>query len=167
MITISCTKKLFELSHFIEEPITTTPSDEFYRWHANVFRLARKNNMIFMNNETRFCFILFGVKKIHFQNIDEVFTQALIESLRFEKLEEELINKYVAHIDQITFTKTYNRSVLGSMTDMVLMTKLMIEDHLPLSEMNIFPLNKQLNRTPILKLKSYPEQLMKEALRSS
>lgn len=63
MITISCTKKLFELSHFIEEPITTTPSDEFYRWHANVFRLARKNNMIFMNNETRFCFILFGIKK--------------------------------------------------------------------------------------------------------
>lgn len=37
MITISCTKKLFELSSFVEEQDTET-DDEFFKWHANVFR---------------------------------------------------------------------------------------------------------------------------------
>ncbi len=46
------------------------------------------------------------------------------------------------------------------------MTKCMIEDYLPLSERSILPLNKQSNKTPILKLKSDPEQLMKAAFRN-
>jgi hypothetical protein len=163
MITISCTKKLFELSSFIKEQDNDS-NNEFYKWHANVFRMAKKNNLIIMNNKTRYCFILFGIKKEHYKDFKELFINSLVENLRAEGIQESLINKYISKVDNIKFTKTYDRSVLGSMTDMVKMTEFIIDDFLPIQEMNIIELNKMNNDIPQVKLKKFPNQFMKEAL---
>jgi hypothetical protein len=163
MITISCTKKLFELSSFVEDQNTET-NNEFFKWHANVFRMAKKNNLIIMNNKTRYCFILFGIKKEHFKNFNQIFVKALTDNLRAEGISDSKITEYVNNASQIKFAKTYDRSVLGSMTDMVKMTEFLIEDYLPIQEMNIIGLNKKNNHSPIVKLKNFPDRLMKEAL---
>ncbi|TFE19346.1 DUF6933 domain-containing protein [Cohnella luojiensis] len=163
MITISCTKKLFELSPFVEEQDNES-NDEFFKWHANVFRMAKKNNLIFMNNRTRYCFILFGIKKEHFKNFNELFIKSLSENLRAEGIPDSKINEYVSKANSIKFTKTYDRSVIGSMTDMVKMTEFLIEDYFPIQEMNNIDLNKKNNHSPIVKLKNFPDRLMKEAL---
>ncbi|WP_339302914.1 hypothetical protein [Paenibacillus sp. FSL R5-0519] len=163
MITISCTKKLFETSSFIEEQDNEL-EEELYKWHANVFRMARKNNLIIMNNKTRYCFILFGIRKEHYKNFKEIFLNALIENLRAEGIAEPLINNYISKANSMKFIKTYDRSVVGSMIDMVKMTEFMIEDYLPLQEMNIIELNKMNNATPLVKLKKFPNQFMREAL---
>jgi hypothetical protein len=163
MITISCTKKLFELSSFVEDQNTET-NNEFFKWHANVFRMAKKNNLIIMNNKTRYCFILFGIKKEHFKNFNQIFVKALTDNLRAEGISDSKITEYVNNANQIKFAKTYDRSVLGSMTDMVKMTEFLIEDYLPIQEMNIIGLNKKNNHSPIVKLKNFPDRLMKEAL---
>lgn len=162
MITISCTKKLFELSSFNEEQ-NDESDDEFFKWHANVFRMLKKNNLIIMNNRTRYCFLLFGIKKEHYKNFNQIFINALIENLRAEGIPDSSITEYTSKIDKIKLTKTYHRSVLGSMTDMIRMTEFMIEDYVPIEEMNIIELNKELNRTPIVKLKNFPDRLLKEA----
>jgi hypothetical protein len=47
---------------------------------------------------------------------------------------------------------------------MVKMTEFLIEDYLPIQEMNIIGLNKKNNHSPIVKLKNFPDRLMKEAL---
>ncbi|KQY83256.1 hypothetical protein ASD24_13325 [Paenibacillus sp. Root52] len=163
MITISCTKKLFDTSSFIEEQDNES-EDELYKWHANVFRMAKKNNLIIMNNKTRYCFILFGIRKEHYKNFKELFLNALIENLKAEGISEPLINNYISNANSMKFIKTYDRSVLGSMTDMVKMTEFMIEDYLPVQEMNIIELNKINNDTPLVKLKKFPNQFMREAL---
>ncbi|MFC5528719.1 DUF6933 domain-containing protein [Cohnella yongneupensis] len=163
MITISCTKKLFELSSFVEE-LDTEISDEFFKWHANIFRMAKKNNLIIMNNKTRFCFILFGIKKEHFKNFNQLFVKYLKENLQAEGIPESKINEYIEQANSIKFVKTYDRSVLGSMTDMVKTTEFIVEDYLPISEMNIIDLNKKNNHSPIVKLKGFPDQMMKAAL---
>ncbi|MNO12199.1 hypothetical protein D3C76_18030 [compost metagenome] len=49
MITIALTKKLFEFSAFAEEQDNEI-EDELYKWNANVFRMSKRNNVIFMNN---------------------------------------------------------------------------------------------------------------------
>jgi hypothetical protein len=121
MITISCTKKLFEASSFIEEQDDET-IDEIYKWHANIFRMAKKNNLIIMNNRTRYCFILFGMRKEHYRNFKQLFIHSLIDNLKAEAIPDSSINKYIGHVDHIKFTKTYDRSVMGSMIDMVKMT---------------------------------------------
>jgi hypothetical protein len=163
MITISCTKKLFEHSSFIEEQENES-NDELYKWHANLFRMAKKNNIIIMNNKTRYCFILFGIKKEHYKNFNELFVKSLVENLRAEGILDSVINKYVSKVDSVKFTKTYDRSVLGSMTDMVRTTEFLIENYLPIQEMNIIELNKINNGTPLVKLNKFPNQFMKEAL---
>ncbi|WP_433922925.1 DUF6933 domain-containing protein [Paenibacillus taichungensis] len=163
MITISCTKKLFDSSSFIEEQ-NNELEDELYKWHANVFRMAKKNNLIIMNNKTRYCFILFGIRKEHYRNFKEIFLNALIENLKADGISEPLINNYISNANSIKFIKTYDRSVLGSMTDMVKMTEFMIEDYLPIQEMNIIELNKINNNTPLVKLKKFSNQYMREAL---
>ncbi|MGO4528571.1 hypothetical protein AB4Z30_05770 [Paenibacillus sp. 2TAF8] len=163
MITISCTKKLFDTSSFIEEQDNES-EDELYKWHANVFRMAKKNNLIIMNNKTRYCFILFGIRKEHYKNFKELFLNALIENLKAEGISESLINNYISNANSMKFIKTYDRSVLGSMTDMVKMTEFIIEDYLPVQEMNIIELNKLNNDTPLVKLKKFPNQFMREAL---
>lgn len=163
MITISCTKKLFETSSFIEEQDNGV-NDEFYKWHANIFRMANKNNLIIMNNKTRYCFILFGIKKEHYKKFNEIFIDTLRENLKAEGISETLINNYLSHAESIKFIKTYDRSVLGSMVDIVRMTEFFVEDYLPITEMSIIELNKMLNDTPLVKLKKFPNQFMKEAL---
>ena len=42
--------------------------------------------------------------------------------------------------------------------------KLLIDRYLPLEEMNIKKLNKDLNHSPIVKLKNFPDTMMREAL---
>ncbi|MCD9025478.1 DUF6933 domain-containing protein [Cohnella silvisoli] len=163
MITISCTKKLFEASGFVEEQ-DNEQNDEFYKWHANIFRMANKNNLIVMNNKTRYCFILFGIKKEHYKNFQEIFINSLIENLKAEGISDTLINKYISNVNDIKFIKTYDRSVLGSMTDMVKMTEFLIEDYLPIKAMNIIDLNKKNNKSPLVKLNKIPNQYMKETL---
>lgn len=162
MITIALTKKLFELSTLVEEQDNEEEA-EFYKWHANVFRMAKKNNVIFMNNQTRYNFILFGMKKEHYKNINQLFVQSLIENLRADEVPDSKITEYVSNADAIKFTKTYSRSVLGSMTDMVKMTEFLISVYPP-HQMNIIALNQKNNRCPLVKLSSFPERLMKEAL---
>jgi len=163
MMTISCTKKLFELSSW-EEVQDTETNDELFKWHANVFRMAKRNNLIIMNNRTRYCFILFGIKKEHLKKFNSLFIEALTENLRADGFPESKIGEYLSEANKIEFVKTYNRSVLGSMTDMVKMTEFLIEDYWPIQEMNIINLNKQNNHGPLVKLKSYPYKLMEEAL---
>jgi hypothetical protein len=164
MITISCTKKLFEVSSFVEEQEDNESIDELFKWHANVFRMAKRNNLIIMNNRTRYCFVLFGIKKEHFKNFDQLFNKSLRENLKAEGISEVAINQYVSKADKLKYTKTYNRSVLGSMVDMVKMTEFLIEDYLPIYEMNIIDLNRKNNHSPIVKLKKFPDRMMKEAL---
>jgi hypothetical protein len=44
------------------------------------------------------------------------------------------------------------------------MTEFIIDDFLPIQEMNIIELNKMNNDIPQVKLKKFPNQFMKEAL---
>lgn len=164
MPIISCTKKLFEISHFLEEE-DPLMDDDFYKWHAHLFRMDRKNNIILMNNKTRYNITLFGLKKEHYKNFYGIFIDAISNNFKAEGVPEPTINNYLMRMNDLKFTKTYNRSVLGSITDMIKMIEFRIEDYLPVQEMNIVELNKKNNRTPILKLKEvFPIDSLRSAL---
>lgn len=63
--------------------------------------------------------MLFGIKKEHFKNFDQLFRKALVENLKADGVPDSLINDYISKVDGIRFTKTYDRSVIGTMVDMV------------------------------------------------
>jgi hypothetical protein len=166
MAILSCTKKLFEHSNFSEFPVPEVGYNPLYSWHANLFRVGRKNCLMIMNDLTRYQLVLYGLRKEHYRNFDELFFYNLNRNLRADDFTESEIRLFMNGMgNQLIYTKTHNRSILGSMKDQIYITEYWIEDYLPTEELNIIELNKQLNDSVILKLKEgYAKKALKNVL---
>jgi hypothetical protein len=156
-LVIHCTKKLLEYGKFPIRPVAEVECDPFFRWHANLFVIQKRKCIILMNDLTRYSLVLYGVKKTTAGNFGETFQDILYRNWLFEGIAKERIDQYIASGGELIFAPTYNRSILGSMNDMIYMTGYRMEDYLPTEEMNILELNKINNGTPMLMLEeSYP-----------
>jgi hypothetical protein len=131
----------------------TQAAGEIGRWHANLLRIDRRKCVLFTHDQTLYTFLVPGLKKPHFQNFDEVFRQNLFKSLRAENLPQKHIEIFLDDIREIEFTKTSNRSVLGSMNDLTFHLKYQIADEGGLLMTDIVKLNHDLNRIPMSAIK--------------
>lgn len=154
MLILQCTKKLKDELKVSLQNIIPIGSDGLYSWHANLFIYNRRKCAIIMNDKTRFCFILYGLKKEHVKDFDRVVKAAIAENLAAEGIEQAIIDKYFQESGSILYTKTSDRSTLGQMNDMVFMaTQVYLEDFLSEDKLNQIEVNKTLNRAPMVKWK--------------
>jgi hypothetical protein len=166
MATIACTKKLFEKSDFLLSPIPEVGYRSLHSWHAHLFKISRKNCLMIMNDLTRYQLVLYGIKKEHFKDFHHVFRSNLETVLKADKFTEIEIDTVLSNMEKLIYTKTHNRSILGSINDQIYMTKHWIQKYLPTEELNIVGLNIQLNDSVILKLEEgYSRLALKNALR--
>jgi hypothetical protein len=164
LTVISCTKKLFELSHFPERPVPEVGYNPLYSWHAHIFRTDRKNCILMMNDLSRYQLVWYGVKKEHYVNFDSLFPELIQTNFRAENIDESLIDRYMTGLGQLIFTKTHNRSVLASINDHIYFIDRLC-DKLPIpGDINFVELSMELNRMPMVKLKTYPIELLKKCL---
>ncbi|TVY10783.1 DUF6933 domain-containing protein [Paenibacillus cremeus] len=165
MAIISCTKKLFEQSGFPESPVPEVGYQPLYSWHAHFFKMGRKNCLMLMNDLTRYQVFLYGMKKAHYKSFEDLFIQSLTANLKADELPEDQIHKYISRIGAHIYTKTHNRSLIGSLNDQILIGTHWIEPYLSSEELPLIEFNRRLNRTVMLKLKeTYPVEAMKNAL---
>lgn len=165
MIVISCTKKLFETSGFKTSPVPEVGYNPLYSWHANIFRIGRRNCVMLMNDLTRYQVVFYGMKKEHYNNFEQIFFENLELVMKADNFTESEINKFLGDSGKVIYTKTHSRSLLGSLKDQINMTEFMIENYLPSTDLNIVELNCALNQSVILKLKDiYPKVALKNAL---
>jgi hypothetical protein len=154
MLILECTKKLADELKVSLQNIIPMGSDPFYSWHANLFTYNGRKCAILMNDKTRFCFILYGLKKEHFKDFGKVVLDAMVENCTAEGFEKDIIEKYIHNSGTILYTKTSDRSTLGQMNDMVFMaTQVYLEDFLVEDKLNQIEVNKTLNRAPMVKWK--------------
>ena len=152
MATLRCTKKL--LSELKRKPsVATQDTGNFGNWHANLLRIDRRKCILFTHDQTLYTFLVPGLTKPHFQNIDEVFRQNLFNSLMSENLPQNHIEIFLDNIRDIEITKTNNRSVLGSMNDLAFQVKYQIADEGGLLNSDISKLNHGINRIPMSAIK--------------
>ncbi|NRF91333.1 hypothetical protein HQN89_09905 [Paenibacillus frigoriresistens] len=165
MAVIACTKKLFDLSNFQVLPIPEVGYRPLNSWHAHLFKVGRKNCVMIMNDLTRYQVVLYGVRKEHFKNFDNLFLKNLEIALRADQFTDQEINLFLSNMDKFIYTKTHNRSIVGSLNEQIFMTQHWIEKYLPTDELNIVGLNVKLNDSVILKLaEGYPRLALKNAL---
>ncbi|MDQ0195256.1 DUF6933 domain-containing protein [Paenibacillus wynnii] len=165
MTTISCTKKLFDYSNLPQSPVPEIGYDPLLGWHAHIYRGGKKNCLIIMNDLTRYQILLYGVKKEHFRNFEDVFLSNLEMNLKADHFSREIITDYISKLGNLIYTKTHNRSILGSINDQALISTHWIERYLPSDELNINEFNKRMNDSIILKIKeSVPRIAMQNAL---
>ncbi|QMV40062.1 DUF6933 domain-containing protein [Cohnella cholangitidis] len=166
MASIACTKKLIDLAGFPMSPLSEFGYRPLHSWHANIFKIGRKNCLIIMNDLTRYQLVLYGIKKEHFKDFGATLRSNFEIILKADKFDEREIAVVISEMEKLTYTKTHNKSILGSVNDQILMTEHWIQKYLPTDDLNIVDLNIELNDSVILKLEEgYSRLAMKNALK--
>jgi hypothetical protein len=152
MAILRCTKKLLDELKIKPDDIEEQ-GQCISNWHANLIRVDRRKCILFTHDVTLFSIFLPGLKKPDFQRIKDIFGQALFKSLISESFPQNYIELFLDDIRNIRFSKTNNRSVLGSMTDLTFQIKFTVSGFGGLANTDIVQLNHDLNRVPMSAIK--------------
>ena len=146
---LSCTKKLadaLKIKVFEVVPIRRNP---LFEWHANLFVYQRRKGVIVMNNLTRYCVVLYGLKAEHFKKIDELVLSAIEQTFRAEGFSDEVISDYMRTSSQVVYAKSSDRSILGQLVDVQYHLEWRLDERAPIDSIFMVDISKELNRIPL------------------
>lgn len=120
-MNLHCTKKLFEqlsISRFEEgETSASTQAHPLLNWHANIVTIQRKQNLVFINDATRYTVFISCVTKSDLNRLPILFQDVFINSLLKAGLSSELVEKAALylHDTEMKLDTECSRSVQGTM----------------------------------------------------
>ncbi|WP_258394695.1 DUF6933 domain-containing protein [Paenibacillus sp. MDMC362] len=98
-----------------------TPNDfdgsALFSWHANIYKLNNRKHILFVNDFSRLCIIIDGVRTSQLTLLKEKFQATLKAYLTAEEVEEKSIVQYMKYTSEMMISRTNNRSVLGTMKE--------------------------------------------------
>lgn len=68
-----------------------------------------------MNDLTRFCIILYGVKKSDFKDPLLMLQKAILLSMTVEEFDQQIVLEYVNQIKEVTYSKTKDRKLVAQL----------------------------------------------------
>lgn len=142
--SIHCTQKL--LAEIPDRLIDPSVSGE--SWHANLLLIDRRKCVLFTHDATLYSVLVPGLKKAEFDCLDEIFGQRLFKALLWEEFTQAQIERMLDACREIRFTRSDNRSVLGSMSDMRFHIGWYVKDSGGLVRADPSQLHRWLNRIP-------------------
>ncbi len=163
MFIIGATKKLQKELNRQIETFDEKKENNINLWIGNLFKISRYKCVIMMNCETRYCVVLFRMRKKEFENIEALFQQQLRRNLKYDGISNEKINGYLKE-SKYLYTNTFSRSILGSIKEMVYYSEILFSE-IGIDNPNMDYINKNLNNTIHLPLGPHtPNELMKSKL---
>jgi hypothetical protein len=158
---IHCTQKLLaEIPDRLIDP--SAPGE---RWHANLLRIDRRKCVLFTHDATLYSVFVPGLKKPDFEQLDAVFGQRLFKALLWDEFPQAQIEWMLEACRVIRFTRSSNRSVLGSMNDIRFHVGLHVEHDGGLASVDLAQLHHELNRIPFAAVGyQYPVEQLREYL---
>ena len=160
-LVIRCTRKLLaEIpDRFID------PSASGAGWHANLLRFERRKCALFTHDGTLYSVFVPGLRKPEFERLDKVFGQRLFKALLWDEFSQTQIERMLEACRVIRFTRSSNRSVLGSMNDIRFQIGSYVEYAGGLTSVDLARLHHELNRTPFGAIGyGYPVKRLQEYL---
>jgi hypothetical protein len=159
--SIHCTQKLLaEIPDHLIDPSASGES-----WHANLLRIDRRKCVLFTHDATLYSVFVPGLKKAEFGRLDGVFGQRLFKALLWDEFTQTQIERMLEACRVIRFTRSNNRSVLGSMNDIRFHIGLHVEDDGGLTHVDLVRLHHRLNRIPFSAVGyGYPVERLQEYL---
>ncbi|MFW6303789.1 MAG: DUF6933 domain-containing protein [Candidatus Sumerlaeota bacterium] len=120
MELIRCTGKLQKEMGLKPKDLETRESDNacLGQWHANLIYIDRRKTLLFVNDRTRFNFIVPDVPQARIRQLDDLFRFMLSCVLADEQVPDATREKILDEYSEIGFAKSSNRSVLGSINDL-------------------------------------------------
>lgn len=151
MQLIGCTKKLQkELGLDAKDLATFEPDDSgLGPWTANLIFMNRRKCILFVNDKTLFNFLVPDVLRKQIRELGCMFrgwlSCELAEEGYLKAQREEILNEY----QEVGYSNTRRRSVLGSMNDLAFMYKYSIQSSGGLHSPHFPEIIKEMNRTPM------------------
>ena len=108
---IHATKKLLDALPFLVEDVAEEEVDSLYSWHANLLTINRRKMVVLMHDQSRYIIVLYGMKAKDFKRMDVLFQEAIRQVFKSERINNDVIEKYIEAAGSITFRKTKNRSM--------------------------------------------------------
>ena len=143
-LLIHCTQKLLaELPANLVDPAASGDC-----WHANLLRIERRKCVLFTHDTTLYSVFVPGLKKPEFAQLDQIFGQRLFKALLWEAFPQDQIERMLDACRTIRFTRSNNRSVLGSMNDIRFQIEVHVAHAGGLANVELADLHQRLNRTP-------------------
>jgi len=151
MIILHCTNKVLKELGVSKSGLINVREDSnpLSVWYVNLFYLNRQKCLIFTSAYSLFSFVVHGVYRKDIRKIDELFCKELSRALFNENFNAQEMDKVMKVVDEIKFTKTTNRSVLGSMNDRVDHYNYMKSRSIVEGDMDDAAIMSNLNKTPM------------------
>jgi hypothetical protein len=134
---------------FLKEETNTRDTDhDIYAWHLNYQTILRKKFMVLMNDLTRYCVVLYGVKKSDLKEPIDFFRKSIMIAMAFDGLPQDLVLKYINGIKEVTYGKTKDRKLVAQLNRAMLDAEAYAYDAL-YDQIYQPEISGFLNRTPV------------------
>ena len=148
MLVIHCTQKLLKRNPGPASVGQDTLVPTLGSWHANLVWLAHSPVVVCVNDNSLLPMLVPGK---NFSNFCSAFRDRLTQRLGRLGLPEATISMERAAMERIQIQPATNRSVLGSLNDLVRLLKFRVEDHFSFAQADA--LEDMLSKTPMGALK--------------
>lgn len=161
---IRCTQKL--LSELKAHPEPSEPvTESFMDCHATLFLIQRHKCVMISNDLTLFTVFIPFLRKPEFKFFDRVVGEYFFKNLLHENFSQVQIEAVLSEFKNVSFQKTSNRRVIGSMNDLRRAVEYRVYEAGSLDRINLYELNEQLNRTYLGAInRKYPIKVLREKL---
>ncbi|MEK0316255.1 DUF6933 domain-containing protein [Cohnella sp. 56] len=102
------------------QAIEEKADDLFLSWHVHIFHLNSRKHIIFINDLSRLCILISGVRTGQLNLLKEKFLETMKSYLEYEEISKTQIENYLKHGTDICISKTNSRSVLATMTEITI-----------------------------------------------
>ncbi len=164
MQLIRCTQKLQKEMGLKKSDLREDETAFSYlgSWHSNLIHIDRRKCILFVNDRTLFNFIAPDVGRVQVRELDTLFRGYLQCVLAEEGFDESTKRKIMTEYDDVEYTKTNSKHVLGAMNDLAFHYRYHILYEGGVHSCMVPSIISQLNRMPMKALKSvYPIEALR------
>ena len=154
MLQIQCTQKTFKLLGLAQQDLPDNPTlTPLGVWYANVVNVRGVDFMLFLNDPTLYGVPIYVPDLQTELSVDEIFKEKLYVALVADGVNEVTALSKIDELGATIFTKTTNRSMIGSLNDLIYILHFYIErDFEDSGFINLLYVQQRLNRIPQRKI---------------
>jgi hypothetical protein len=147
MVVLRCTRKLLAWLKQADDLPSVHSTTRLGDWYGNILRIGHRQNMIFISERSRLPVI---IPLRESKRLDSVFPDAVCQMLENVGVSAADIADERARMSEMTFARTNDRSLLGTLNDFSFMARWHFHDA---PEATIDDVVRGLLPTPVMPLK--------------
>ncbi len=148
MKIIRCTQKLMK-------KLDVVPKENIWAkswlesWHANVFNIEEEQCVLVTNDATLYSLFLCGVERREMQYLHSIINDYFFKLMRMDGVPQHLLEKALSIGDDVVYTPSANKSVMGSMNGIKQCIESIIYRHGGLNDGGAFKAQNLINKMPL------------------